>query len=204
MDTVSSYQRMARSAERTVLTRIRATAREHVSAAAFSWVELVLRELVLRGASYQRKSLPRQFRRSGQIDLRSPAVEYFVRARTSMILDVPGLVRDSEEVSLTLRPRLVSSTMVNAALFFGRHELLSQMIARGQLNPEWIARQWKTRRDERVRNSHVGLHDQVRPWGVPFVSPYSGAALMHPHDPSASVSEVANCRCSEIITVALP
>lgn len=201
MDTAASYRSMASRAEESVLARLRQTARERVSAAAFSWIELSMRELVLRGAEYQRRSLPRSLRRSAQIDMRSGRTEYFVRGRVSRLLDRPELVADAEEVSLTLRPRTVARTEVNAALFFGRHELLRQLIERRLLRPEDITKEWDAVLDRRTRDSHVGLHGQRRPWGVPFVSPVSGISLDHPHDSSAPASEVVNCRCTEILRI---
>lgn len=203
VDTASSYRSMAREAEESVLERIQETARERVSAAAFSWMELSLRELVSLGAEYQRRSLPRSLRRVSQINLRSRNTEYFVRGRVSRLLDRSDLLLDSEDISLVMRPRTVARTEVNAALFFGRHELIWQLIGRGILSPEQITKEWIAVLDRRTRDSHVGLHRQVRPWGVPFVSPLTGVSLDHPHDSSAPASEVINCRCTENIRISM-
>lgn len=204
MDTTSAYLRVARQHEQSMLERLRQTARERVSAAAFSWLEIAVREAIHAGASYQARNLPKELRERAQLDLRTQAVSSFVQRRVSRLLDVSGLTADAEQVSLVLRPRLVAAGEVNAALFFGRHELIRQMILRGQLSPFWITREWRTARDERVRASHAALHGQVAQWGLPFVSPSSGVALMHPHDPDAPAREVVNCRCTEIIRVNLP
>lgn len=204
MDTVAAYQSMARSAEGSVLARLQETARRRVSAAAFSWLEVAVLDLVLRGAEYQARHLPPGLREFAQLDVRTDSISRFARARVSRLLDRPELTADAEQASLVLRPRLIASGEVNAALFFGRHEMIAQLIDRGRLRPDWVTREWRTSRDERVRNSHVAMHGQVRLWGVPFSSPFSGAMLMHPHDSLAPASEVVNCRCSEIIRVTFP
>lgn len=59
--------------------------------------------------------------------------------------------------------------------------------------------QWVSRRDGRVRPTHVTADGQVRPVGEPFLV---GAALLeYPGDPSGlpgTAGEVANCRCGLI------
>lgn len=201
MDTPAAFQGVSRREELSLLSRLRETARVRVSAAAFSWLDVYLRSLVAEGASYQARHLPRSLRSRAQADLRGYRVDRFVRSRVSRLLDAPGMLADAE-VSLALRPRVVARTEVNAALFFGRHELIWQLVERGQLRSDQISRVWVARLDRRTRDTHVGLHMQVRSWGTPFYSS-AGYPLQHPHDPSAPASEVVNCRCSEIIRVSV-
>lgn len=59
-----------------------------------------------------------------------------------------------------------------------------------------IVRVWFSRRDEKVRLTHqpgVGADGQVRGLDEPFV--VGGVLLMRPGDPTAPLSETANCRC---------
>lgn len=201
MDTVAGFRRLSFQAENELFSRLQNTLATRESATSLSWIDVYIREMVLAGAEYQRKNLPRHLRPFGQIDMRTENIDRFVRRRVSDLLDRPNMIADADS---SLRPRLIALGEVNAALFFGRHELINQMITRGALRSDWIYRQWKTKRDEKVRNSHEPLHNQIRPWGVPFSSPFSGNTLMHPHDRNAPISEVANCRCSELIFVSLP
>lgn len=203
MSATASLSLISRSAEESVLERLRRSARDRVSSASFSWLDLTLRELVAQGAEHQRRQLPLHLRRLAQVNMRSSATEYFVRSRVSRLLDTPVLRADAEEITLTLRPRVVARTEVNAALFFGRHELLRQLVERGLLRPEDIIKTWVARLDRRTRDSHVSLNGQVRPWGTAFVSPLTGVALQHPHDSSAPAGEVVNCRCSETVRILL-
>lgn len=58
----------------------------------------------------------------------------------------------------------------------------------------WSTKQWHSRRDSRVRETHRVLDGKKVPMGSPFVSP-SGAKLRYPGDPKAPIAEVINCRC---------
>lgn len=163
----------------------------------FSWLEVLVRQAVVEGANYQREALPRSLREVS-LDLRDPLVEQWVRSRIQRILEPYTADATSE---LVLRSRVTATGEANAAVFFGRHALVQQVIDRGLVRPDQVEREWRAVRDRRTRDSHAGLHAQVRPWGVPFVSPSTGIALMHPHDATAPIYEVANCRCSEVIRV---
>jgi hypothetical protein len=56
------------------------------------------------------------------------------------------------------------------------------------------AKQWVTRKDDRVRSSHVVLEGEVQRIGQPFVT--IGGALQHPGDRTAPLQLWINCRCS--------
>lgn len=58
----------------------------------------------------------------------------------------------------------------------------------------WTGKQWKTRLDNRVRDTHRGLEGKKTPLNTAFVSA-SGAKLRYPGDPKAPMAERANCRC---------
>ncbi|MFI2300161.1 phage minor head protein [Actinacidiphila glaucinigra] len=56
-----------------------------------------------------------------------------------------------------------------------------------------IVKQWITRRDNRVRESHEDVNGQIRLVDEPFT--VAGIDMDCPHDPAAPASEVVNCRC---------
>jgi HK97 family phage portal protein len=56
-----------------------------------------------------------------------------------------------------------------------------------------IRREWISRRDGRVRETHRVADGQSRGLGEPFV--VGGAQLRYPCDPAGPVHETANCRC---------
>lgn len=56
-----------------------------------------------------------------------------------------------------------------------------------------VNRTWRSRRDERVRETHRVAHGQVQPVGEPFT--IGTARLRYPGDPLAPFRETANCRC---------
>nr|WP_202471483.1 phage minor head protein [Streptomyces sp. SID8377] len=56
-----------------------------------------------------------------------------------------------------------------------------------------IVKQWITRRDDRVRESHEDVNGQIRLVDEPFT--VAGIAMDCPHDPTAPAAEVVNCRC---------
>lgn len=62
----------------------------------------------------------------------------------------------------------------------------------GKLGALW--KQWKTRHDDRVRDSHASLDYRSVPMDGMFITD-TGAMLRWPGDPEASISETAGCRC---------
>lgn len=60
---------------------------------------------------------------------------------------------------------------------------------------------WVSRRDNRVRDTHVGADAQVVPVGEPFT--VGGSSMMYPGDRSAPPEETVNCRCI-VIGIAKP
>ena len=99
------------------------------------------------------------------------------------------------------------SQMIDARADMDARNFISQIDSTGRMavinqilddNPEATAEKgWRSRRDDRVRRTHTqheGMDGQWRPLDGYFNSP-SGARLFQPHDPSAPISETANCRC---------
>lgn len=83
------------------------------------------------------------------------------------------------------RPKLIAQTMATAA--FGRAQLKA-------FNDAGFDKGWISRRDERVRDTHVRADGQEQPSGDPFV--VGQALLMHPADPDTDrLEEIMGCRC---------
>lgn len=83
-----------------------------------------------------------------------------------------------------------AENLARGAAVFAKSEVREQTV--GKLGAVWKV--WKTRHDDRVRPTHVGLADSKVPFGGHFVSE-SGAILRYPGDPKAPISETAGCRC---------
>lgn len=142
---------------------------------------------------------------------------YFTRTRRDARLD--GLVRkaiaagkplDRDTVNrivgrysdrlLQLRGETIARTEMLVSLHSGQAEAMRQAIASGSLRPDQIVKIWQTASDARVRHSHfvLGQKGGTRvPYDKPFVSPATGARMMHPGDRSlgALPEDVVNCRC---------
>lgn len=54
-------------------------------------------------------------------------------------------------------------------------------------------KRWVTRRDDRVRDTHVAAEGQTVPLGDPFM--VGSSALMFPGDPNGAFADYVNCRC---------
>lgn len=96
---------------------------------------------------------------------------------------------------LAMRAETIARTEALRSTHEGVQEMYDQAIARGDLSPDSLSREWNTAGDERVRSSHAQMHGQVQPYGVPFVSGL-GNELHYPGDPNAPAEDVINCRCS--------
>lgn len=79
----------------------------------------------------------------------------------------------------------------------GRAQAATQLLNQAGLTEGDMIKEWRSRRDQKVRNTHkqhIGLDGQKVKENEYFVSP-SGARLRHPHDSSAPLSETSGCRC---------
>ncbi|WP_421547367.1 hypothetical protein [Pseudomonas sp. QD4] len=83
----------------------------------------------------------------------------------------------------------------------GRDQVYEQLIAQG-LDRDSVEKEWRDRRDNKVRHAHMILGGQVVQKDQPFQSP-TGALLRYPGDSSlgAGWEDRANCRCTAIYRI---
>lgn len=104
---------------------------------------------------------------------------------------------------LNFRARTVAETESLRAVHAGDEEMWQQAIDVGDVNPDELINQWRTRPDEKRRPSHAAMEGQRRPFKEPFTSG-AGAQLRYPGDPSAPARETIKCRCVVARTIAPP
>ncbi len=97
--------------------------------------------------------------------------------------------------ALRWRGQNIARTETLRAVNAGRYEAYEQAIASGRVAEQNIRRTWNSARDKRVRDTHKELDGQTVGMRESFQSP-SGAQLRYPCDPSAPLSETAQCRCN--------
>ncbi|MBY8953865.1 hypothetical protein J1G36_18395 [Pseudomonas carnis] len=83
----------------------------------------------------------------------------------------------------------------------GRDQVYEQLIAQG-LDRDSVEKEWRDRRDNKVRHAHLVLGGQVVQKDQPFQSP-TGALLRYPGDSSlgAGWEDRAGCRCTAIYRI---
>jgi hypothetical protein len=84
--------------------------------------------------------------------------------------------------------------IANNTVVFGVNE--GQMI--GANKEGYRYKVWLSMEDAKVRPTHVRTDGQARPISEPFL--VGGYRMMHPGDPSGSIKETANCRCTMLFT----
>lgn len=88
--------------------------------------------------------------------------------------------------------RTVSGQIIEA----GRDAAANQMLEKAGLQPGDMVKEWRSRRDDKVRytHTHASLDGQKVKQNEYFIS-VSGARLLYPRDSSAPLKETVNCRC---------
>lgn len=113
---------------------------------------------------------------------------------------VDKMVARYQKNYLAYRAETIARTEAIGALHAGAREGWVQAADAGTFSREDVLRSWRTgplgRKSER-RDFHRSIVGQVVGLDEPFVSGL-GNRLMHPHDPDAPLSEVANCACRVI------
>ena len=87
------------------------------------------------------------------------------------------------------RPAVIARTEVGRIQVQTQIELIKE---RGDTKDIYLM--WTTARDNRVRDSHMQVEDEVIQFGDTFSN-----GLRYPMDPEAPVEEVANCRCALVV-----
>lgn len=111
--------------------------------------------------------------------------------------DVTMMIGRYSDRLLQLRGENIARTESILSLHAGQAESIRQMIATGKVAEEDVVKIWRTNRDGRERRSHYILHSKKVAYNRPFISPETGAKMMHPGDRSmgALPQDVINCRC---------
>lgn len=105
-----------------------------------------------------------------------------------------GLYKDN---ALKHRGEQIGRTEALSALNRGEYEAIKQAALRNGRPLSAIRKVWDSAGDGRVRDSHRALDGVSVGMDEPFVSPVTGARMMHPHDGSldAPARELIGCRC---------
>lgn len=114
--------------------------------------------------------------------------------------DVRAMTGRYSDRLLQLRGETIARTETILSLHAGQEEAMRQAIETGKVPEDAVVKIWKTAADGRVRDSHYVLGQKggkTVPFNTPFISPATGAAMMHPGDRSlgALPEDVINCRC---------
>ena len=89
------------------------------------------------------------------------------------------------------RAATIARTEVFGSLNFGRNTTIKET--------KYKKVQWFTAMDEKVRNSHAGMHGMVK--GVYDAWMLPGGPVQFPADPGGPAGEVINCRCIEMVVL---
>ena len=111
--------------------------------------------------------------------------------------DVTKMVGRYSDSLLQLRGENIARTETILSLHAGQAESIRQMIETGKVREQDVMKIWRTNRDGRERRSHYILHGKKVAYQQPFISPETGAKMMHPGDRAhgAFPEDVINCRC---------
>lgn len=104
--------------------------------------------------------------------------------------DVDKIVGRYSERLLESRGQLVAQNEIAEAMRAAEREVVEQLIEREGIAPGRVYKIWKSRRDERTRNSHEKIHNTRRRLDERFDN-----GLLHPHEVGAPAREKVGCRC---------
>jgi uncharacterized protein with gpF-like domain len=103
------------------------------------------------------------------------------------IVAIARFVRDLVPALSVARSSLIARTETHGAANYGAD-------AAAKETGLTLRKEWVSAADERTRKSHAEADGQVV--GMDEYFQVGGDSLMYPGDPSADVSQIANCRCS--------
>lgn len=107
---------------------------------------------------------------------------------------IERMVQRYQELSLQDRADVIGETEAVGAVNAGIVALFFQQALIGGLIGSQFAFEWRTRRDNRVRLSHVLMNGQRQLLGRTFISGL-GNRLRYPGDSRAPVQDIVRCRC---------
>lgn len=93
------------------------------------------------------------------------------------------------------RAETIARTETLRALNEGNYEAVQQAVEGADVPQDAVSRQWSTAGDERVREAHQTMDQQVVGFDEPFTDG-DGNELMYPGDPEAPPETTIQCRCS--------
>lgn len=98
---------------------------------------------------------------------------------------------------LKQRADMIARTETMAAVHRAQYEAMAQQIEDGILPRDAVTKVWSATMDNRTRHSHAALNGVEKPFFEPFISPSTGAAMMHPSDREmgAAGEDTIQCRC---------
>lgn len=98
---------------------------------------------------------------------------------------------------LKTRADAIAQTESTRAGHAGANTAIQQMVDSGLVQRSQVRKVWQSTPDGRTRDAHSALHGESIQFDRPFISPTTGAELMHPGDTSrgAPGSDLVNCRC---------
>jgi hypothetical protein len=110
---------------------------------------------------------------------------------------VDKLIMRYKSNALKYRGDMIARTEAIHALNRSEYEATKQAVEMGAVGADAVKREWDSAGDSRVRWSHRRLNGQKVGLDEAFVSPVTGAKMMHPGDISlgAPAREVVACRC---------
>jgi hypothetical protein len=110
---------------------------------------------------------------------------------------IERLITRYRDRALKYRGENIGRTETLAALNRSEYESVRQAMDRSDLPLAATTKEWDTAGDTDVRHSHAEMDGQIVGIDEPFVSPVTGARMMHPGDGSlgAGAKEISMCRC---------
>lgn len=150
-----------------------------------------LTEQQVRGAEALRTGLERQ----ATVDAAEAARQGARAPRRSQAQAEAALERYRKR-ALILRGGTIGSNESRRAAAMAAQRVWEQAAEDGLIDAQLTMKKWNNLHDGRVRNAHIEI-PAIQPDGVPLFAAFDSSAgnIRFPHDPQATVSNTANCRC---------
>jgi hypothetical protein len=111
---------------------------------------------------------------------------------------IERMVSRYSEKMVDYRAKTIARTETMRAVSEARHASWWQVLEQLGNDPDTVTRTWIATDDDRTRDSHADMDDQVvTGMDTPFISG-NDEELLYPGDPLAPADEVCNCRCSVV------